>query len=275
MSAYEFLQVHSHELEPDPEPDETISEDLPTAEAEPEPADTLLIDAAKGSCPSPLPPGDIRRILSKNSKRAANLEQIEYKVSYHQASSGKSLSLIDRGANGGVAGTDVQVIFKTGRAADIRGIDNHQCTNIDIGTVGGVIQTKKGHIIGIMHQYVLLNKGSVIHSPCQFEWYKNDVSDKSIHVPGGLQRIQTLDGYIIPLSIKDGLACLSIRPYTDHEWDNLIDDVIDQCVLDAQTSQVLHEPVFYDAHEAELAIPEAIPHGPNPPGPTVISKCGS
>jgi hypothetical protein len=26
---------------------------------------------------------------------------------------------------------------------------------------------------------------------------------------------------IIPLSIKDGLACLSIRPYTDHEWDNL------------------------------------------------------
>jgi hypothetical protein len=47
------------------------------------------------------------------------------------------------------------------------------------------------------------------------------VNDKSINVPGGLQRIQTLDGYIIPLSIKDGLARLSIRPYTDHEWDNL------------------------------------------------------
>jgi hypothetical protein len=72
-----------------------------------------------------------------------------------------------------------------------------------------------------MHQYALLNKGSTIHSPCQFEWYKNYVNEKSIHVPGGLQRIQTLDGYIIPLTIKDGLACLSIHPYTDHEWDNL------------------------------------------------------
>jgi hypothetical protein len=84
-----------------------------------------------------------------------------------------------------------------------------------------VIQTQKGPVIGIMHQYALLNKRSTIHSPCQFEWYKNDVNDKSINVPGGLQRIQTLDGHIIPLSIKDGLACLAIRPYTDREWDNL------------------------------------------------------
>jgi hypothetical protein len=91
MSAYEFLQVHSHELEPDPEPDEAISEDIQTEEAEPEPSDTLLINAAKGSRPSPLPPGDIRRVLSKNSKCSVNLAQIEYKVSYHQASSGQSL----------------------------------------------------------------------------------------------------------------------------------------------------------------------------------------
>jgi hypothetical protein len=114
MSADEFLQVNYHELEPDPEPDETTSEDLPTEEADSEPSDTLLINAAKGSRPSPLPPGDIRRVLSKNSQRSVNLAHIEYKVSYHQASSGQSLSLIDRGANGGVAGTDVCVIFKTG-----------------------------------------------------------------------------------------------------------------------------------------------------------------
>ena len=112
MSTDEFLQVHSHELEPDTEPEETTSEDLPAEETEPEPSNTLLINAAKGSRPSPLPPGDIRRVLSKNSKRSVNLEQIDYKVSYHQASSGPSLSLIDRGANGGVAGTDIRIIFK-------------------------------------------------------------------------------------------------------------------------------------------------------------------
>jgi hypothetical protein len=213
MSVYEFLQVHSHELEPDPEPDEANTEDISAEEAEPKPSDTFLINAAKGSRPIPLPPGDIRRVLSKNSKRSANLAQIEYKVSYHQASSGQSLSLIDRGAKGGVAGTDVCVIFKTGHTVDISRIDSHQYTNIDIGTVSGVIQTQKGPIIGIMHQYALLNKGSTIHSPCQFEWYKNDVKCKSIPVPGGLKHIQTLDRYIIPFSFKDGLARLSIHPY--------------------------------------------------------------
>jgi hypothetical protein len=177
-----------------------------------ESSDTLLVNAAKGSRASPLPPGDIRQVLSKNSKRSVSMTQIGYKVSYHKVSPGQSLSLIDRGANGGVASTDVRVIFKTGRTVDIRGIDNHQCTNIDIGTVGGVIQTQKGPIIGIMHQYALINKGSTIHSPCQFEWYKNDVNDKSINVPGGLQRILTLDGYIIPLCSKDGSAHLSICP---------------------------------------------------------------
>jgi hypothetical protein len=221
MSAYEFLQVHSHALEPDPEPEEAIHDESQLIETDSELSDTLLINAATGSRPSLLPPGDIRRVLSTTSKHLANMTQIEYRVSYHKASSGQSLSLIDRGANGGVAGKDVRTIFKTGRTVDIRGIDNHQCTNIDIVTVGGVIQTQKGPIIGIMHQYALLNKGSTIHSPCQFEWYKNDSNDKSINVPGGLQRIQTLDGYIIPHCIKDGLACLSIRPYTDHEWDNL------------------------------------------------------
>jgi hypothetical protein len=72
-----------------------------------------------------------------------------------------------------------------------------------------------------MSQYALLNKGSSIHSPCQFEWYKNDVNDKSFLVPGGLQHIQTLDGYIIPLSIQNGLTRLNIPPYTDQEFDTL------------------------------------------------------
>ena len=81
--------------------------------------------------------------------------------------------------------------------------------------------TQKGPVIAIMHVYNLFGKGPSIHSPCQLEWYKNDVNDKSLHVPGGLQRIKTLEGYIIPLIIKDVLARLSIRPYTDHEYESL------------------------------------------------------
>ena len=38
---------------------------------------------------------------------------------------------------------------------------------------------------------------------------------------GGRQRIETLDGYFIPLNVRLGLPYMTIRPYTDSEWDNL------------------------------------------------------
>jgi hypothetical protein len=123
--------------------------------------------------------------------------------------------LVDRGANGGVAGNDVCVLFKTFCNVDIKGFDNHQLTHVPIGTVGGFVSTQKGPVIAIMHQYSLLGKGSSIHSPCQLESYHNDVNEKSIHVAGGLQQIMTLDGYVIPLVAQAGLARLPICPYTD------------------------------------------------------------
>ena len=49
----------------------------------------------------------------------------------------------------------------------------------------------------------------------------NDVNDRSIKVHGGLQRILTLDGYVIPINIVAGLPYMSLRPYTDDEWDTL------------------------------------------------------
>jgi hypothetical protein len=110
--------------------------------------------------------------MSKNSKLSVHTACIVYKVSYHKEHHGISPSLVDRGASGGVARNDVRVIFKTNCTVYIKGIDNHCCTSNDIGTVGGVIHTNKGPVIGIMHQYDLLNKGSSIHSPCQCEWYK-------------------------------------------------------------------------------------------------------
>jgi hypothetical protein len=172
-----------------------------------------------------LPPGDIHRVMSKSSTRRVNSTHIEYFVSKHEALLAHSMSLIDRGANGGVAGDDVRVIFRTNRPVDIKGIDNHHVNNIGIGTVGGVVQTQHGPVIAIMHQYALLGKGASIHSPSQLEWYKNevnknDVNDRCVHFPGGLQCI-TLERYIIPLTIKDGLARLDINPHTKHEFETL------------------------------------------------------
>ena len=196
----------------------------------------LLVNAAKTS--KPLPPTDLRRILSSSSKRddskspsgskkseGGSKKKLEAKmhITYHVSNRRtlKTNSLIDRGANGGVAGDDVRVICSSHRKVDIQGIDNHQVTDVKIGSVGGVVNTQKGPVIAIFHQYALFGKGHTIHSPGQMEWYKLDVNDKSCNTPGGLQRITTLDGYVIPLIMSNGLARMPLRPYTDKEWDSL------------------------------------------------------
>jgi hypothetical protein len=153
-------------------------------------------------------------VVNGKKYRSVNVPAVRYSISAHRSS--KSGALVDRGANGGVAGDDVRIIFKTGRHVDVRGIDDHQIVDIPCG---GVIFTQRGPVIAtIMHQsYAYTGKGKTIHSCGQLEWYKNDVNDKSIKVPGGLQRIQTNDGYAIPINIKDGLPYVQIRPYTDEK----------------------------------------------------------
>ena len=320
ISAFDFLQANLHELS---EPAEITEPDDPShldTNDNDESSDSILVNAAKTS--SKYPPGDIRRVLSKASTRSVNMARIIYSASASKTTSKDNMSLIDRGANGGIAGSDVRVLFKTNRAVDIRGIDNHQLTDISIGTVGGVVDTHKGPVIAIMHQYALIGKGHSIHAPCQIEHFKNTVDDKSKLV-GGTQCIKTLDGYAIPLVIKEGLARLKIRPYTDEEFDTLphvfltcenhwdpsvmdgdavdkehwydaiddltdpnsprfdefgnyrhcvtatyaayfhrhcsndsndIENVIDQCVYDAQSSSgnTIEPIVFYDAYEHQL-----------------------
>ncbi len=59
-----------------------------------------------------------------------------------------------------------------------------------------------------------------IHSPAQLEWFKNNVNDKSIKV-GGLQCITTLEDYVIPLNIVQGLPQMTIHPFSDQEWEDL------------------------------------------------------
>jgi hypothetical protein len=58
-------------------------------------------------------------------------------------SSGKTRgALIDGGASGGVAGSDVQIINQSDRCVDITGIDDHKLTGIPIGTAGAVGQSQ-------------------------------------------------------------------------------------------------------------------------------------
>jgi hypothetical protein len=96
--------------------------------------------------------------MSKNSKRSIHTAYIEYQVSYDKEHHGISPSLVDRGANGGVTGNDIRIIFKTNQTVDIKGIDIHRCTNINIGTVGGVSRLIKDPLLVLSTNMPFLTK---------------------------------------------------------------------------------------------------------------------
>ena len=78
----------------------------------------------------------------------------------------KKGSLIDRGANGGLAGSDVRIICYHGptRYIDVSGINNHKVEDLQRGTAGGAAPSNRGPVIIILHQYVYLGKGTFIRS---------------------------------------------------------------------------------------------------------------
>ena len=65
-------------------------------------------------------------------------------MTYHVSSHNRKDygTLVDRGANGGIARSDVRVLSATDRTVDVSGIDNHQMTNLNIVTTGGVARSQ-------------------------------------------------------------------------------------------------------------------------------------
>jgi hypothetical protein len=59
--------------------------------------------------------------------------------------------------------------------------------DVPIGTVGAVVNTQRGEVIAIMHQYAYTGKDGTIHSSSQLQWCVNDVNDHSIKIEGGRQ----------------------------------------------------------------------------------------
>ena len=179
-------------------------------------------------------PGDIRNVLStpknklpssfessdKKTKSKINSTELTYTVS--SISTKDKGSLIDRGANGGLAGDDVKIIcyHDPPRYIDVSGINSHKVEDLQIVTAGGVAPSQRGPVIIILHQYAYLGKGNSVHSCIQLESYKNKVDDRAM-VHGGTQTITTPDGYVHPLNFVNGLAYLPLRPFTNNEWKTL------------------------------------------------------
>ena len=166
--------------------------------------------------------------------------QINAHITYHvaQAKQAKHGSLVDRGANGGLAGSGVRILSTSPRKCTVTGIDNHEITGLDLVQCSALVQTNHGMVNLIMNEYGYYGTGHSIHSSGLIEWYTNIVYDKSVQV-GGQQRIVTIDGYSMPLVCKGGLMYLrlqgiptdqdlqnypSVYLTSPHEWDSSVLD---------------------------------------------------
>ena len=166
--------------------------------------------------------------------------------------------LIDRGANGGLAGADMRVIHTTPRKISIVGIDVHELTGLNVVTAAALLDTQKGPIIGVFHEYAHLGKGRSIHAAGQMEWFNCQVDDRS-KIVGGAQRIETSEGYVIPLSIESGLVYMhSIRIPTDQDLQNYphvfftSPDIWDASVLDHEITPSLLEDINQHSDDSLL-----------------------
>ena len=199
-------QVHTHQS------DESTAD---TTKIETTPSDPLLAMVHQSIHTSDDDASDITKVLS--AKRSRQIQVCKHYISQHANHTNNQL--VGLGANGGLAGSDMRVIYKTHRKINISGIDNHEVNGLDVVTAATLLNTSLGKVIGIFNEYAHLGKGSSIHSSGQLEWFKTHVDEKSIKV-GGTQLITTLDGYSVPLLIKDGLAyATSLGRPTDQDMD--------------------------------------------------------
>ena len=199
-------QVHTHQS------DKSTAD---TTKVETTPSDPLLAMVHQSIHTSDDDASDITKVLS--AKRSRQIQACKRYIFQHANHTNNQL--VDRGANGGLAGSDMRVIYKTHRKINISGIDNPEVTGLDVVTAATLLNTSLGKVIGIFNEYAYLGKGSSIHSSGQLEWFKTLVDEKSIKV-GGTQLITTLDGYSVPLLIRDGLAyATSLGRPTDQDMD--------------------------------------------------------
>ena len=246
-------QVHTHQS------DESTTDTINT---ETTPSDPLLAMVHQSINAYDDAASDISHVLSV--KRFPQIQVCQCYLFQHANHTNQQLA--DRGANGGLAGSDMRVIHRTYRKINIQDIHNHEVTGLDVVTPATLLNTSQGNVIGIFNEYAYHGKRSSIHSSGQLEWFKTHVDEESVKV-GGTQFITTMDGYSVPLLIKDGLAyATSLGRRTDQDMDTYphvlftSPDKWDPSVLD-------HDPPHLDGLD-----PSQVPDQPF--GDPMFDACG-
>ena len=127
-------------------------------------------------------------------------------------------TLIDSGANGGLAGADTCLLSTVPHAhVDISGVGSTVMECLPLIQCASVVDTlDEGKIILIMSQYAHKPDGKTIHSKSQIEHFGGIVYD-SAKAAGGSQMFVTHEGYAIPLHVRNGLYYMDMQPASDSD----------------------------------------------------------
>ena len=136
-------QVHTHQS------DESTTD---TTKTETTPSDPLLAMVHQSIHTSDDDASDISNVLSV--KRSHQIQVCQRYLFQHANHTNQQL--VDRGANGGLAGSDMRVIHKPHCKINIQGIDNHEVTGLDVVTAATLLNTSQGKVIGIFNEYAYL-----------------------------------------------------------------------------------------------------------------------
>ena len=249
---------------PNPAPQQVHQHSQDDATEEPLPDTSTQTLVHKCLAESGTDPTDIQNVMSvSHAKRSISSHDSSRKIHTHQRYvftrvNQSNHHLIDRGANGGLAGADMRVIHTTPRKFNIVGIDDHELSGLHVVTAAALLDTQKGPIIGVFHEYAHLGKGKSIHASGQMEWFNCQVDDRS-KIVGGAQRIETSEGYVIPLSIETGLVYMHpIRIPTDQDlqiYPHVFftsPDIWDPSVLDHEITPSLLEDINQHSDDSLL-----------------------
>jgi len=219
--------------------EEDITEVKPEPEREPERGSTMRAFLSE----SQNAPGDTITVNGRKYKACKTEVLRRFPRSSQPPNDG---SLIDRGANCGVWGSEGRVLNGSRtEKADVSGLLGHTVTDMPVGTVACKVQSNKGPIIAIFHQYLLSGEGSTIHSCLQLEAYGHHVEDQVGPMWGGVERhLRTKDGFMIPLTVSNGLVHMEMSDYDESEFEKLPHVTM--------TSEGLWDPTQFDRKFCEF-----------------------
>ena len=168
-------------------------------------------------------PTSLPTTMGKDGHRYIRIDMAQCKCNIVRTTTAPVGAMLDRGANGGLGGSDMKVLeFVTGVYADVQGVGDASVPDLPIVLGAALVEnTNRGPIIGLFPQYAYYGKGRTIHSAIQMEAFGLDVDEKPRKARHpGLQRIVTPDGYVIPLSIRNGLPYMDMRYPTNEDMEN-------------------------------------------------------